>query len=327
MSDKFYNEELYESIEHPDFFNAEQLLFIKNGYKRLFNDVLKQIEYDTDKEYVRIEEANFTRSPANKRLDWCQIVSSVRDKQTHDKGKRIQLDFENDKPGFEFVDNLNDWSTTIVNIMEDKFKKIGRPAKVMDIAFHNFSQGLKIHCDGQDVLTKLKKKNPRPEHHPNYELEEYTPKGGGVKHAHQGLVNLDAQPGKATIIFDQWFPYSTYYDITNDLDNLDEKKRPVITFAKGDKFEMFGEHIRDLTGKPFDESTWMQLIDTAWQKQMPLEKFYGLSLNKVLDFGKPGQLISWDNKRYHMAKPFMVGGKYGIGQEDRLMLQYESLCL
>ena len=55
--------------------------------------------------------------------------------------------------------------------------------------------------------TKLKKKNPRPEHHPNYELEEYTPKGGGVKHAHQGLVNLDAQPGKATIIFDQWFPY------------------------------------------------------------------------------------------------------------------------
>ena len=168
---KFYNEDLYESIEHPDFFNAEQLLFIKNGYKRLFDDVLKKIEYNNDKEYVRIEEANFTRSTVNKRLDWCQIVSSVRSKETHDKGKRVQLDFVTGTSEFEFVDRLNDWSTTIVNIMEDKFKEIGRPAKVTDIAFHNFSQGLKIHCDGQDVLTKLKKKNPRPLHHPNYKLE------------------------------------------------------------------------------------------------------------------------------------------------------------
>ena len=90
---------------------------------------------------------------------------------------------------------------------------------------------------------------------------------------------------------------------------------------------MFGEHIRGLTGKPFNKLTWMQLIAPEYHLQLPVEKFHGLSLNKVLDFGEPGQLISWDNKRYHMAKPFMVGGKYGIGQEDRLMLQYESLCL
>ena len=115
--------------------------------------------------------------------------------------------------------------------------------------------------------------------------------------------------------------------IANDIYNLGEKKRPVITFAKGDKFEMFNEHIRDLTGKPFNRLTWMQIIPTEWHLKLPVEKFHGLSLNKVLQFGKPGQLISWDNKRYHMAKPFMVGGKYGIGQEDRLMLQYESLCL
>ena len=324
---KFYNEELYESIEHPDFFNEEQLQFVKKGYKRLFDDVVKKVEYDTDKEYVRIEEANFTRSPRNKRLNWCQIVASVRDKVEHHRQQRIQLDFDRTKPGFEFVDNLNSWSTTIINIMEERFREIGRPAKVMDIAFHNFSQGLKIHCDGQDFLTKLKNKVPRPEHHPNYKLEEYWPKEGGTKHAHQGLVNLSAQEDKATIIFDQWFPYSTYYDIESDLDNLDEKKRPVITFAKGDKFEMFNEHIRDLTGKPFNRLTWMQIIPTEWHLKLPVEKFHGLSLNKVLQFGKPGQLISWDNKRYHMAKPFMVGGKYGIGQEDRLMLQYESLCL
>lgn len=324
---KFYNEELYESIEHPNFFDAEQLLFIKNGYKRLYDDVVKDIQYDSDKEYIRIEEANFTRSPINRRLNWCQIVASVRDKESHDRNQRIQLDFERNKPGFEFVDKLNDWAGTIVKIMEIKFKEIGRPAKVMDIAFHNFSQGLKIHCDGQDILTKLKNKVPRPAHHPNYAVEEYAPSEGGAKHAHQGLVNLDAQPGKATIIFDQWFPYSTYYDITNDVDHLDEAKRPVITFAKGDEFEMFGEHIRELTGKPFNKLTWMQLIAPEYHLQLPVEKFHGLSLNKVLDFGEPGQLISWDNKRYHMAKPFMVGGKHGIGQEDRLMLQYESLCL
>lgn len=324
---KFYNEDLYESIEHPDFFNAEHLKFIKDGYKGLFDKVLAQIDYDSENEYVRIEEANFTRSPVNNRLNWCQIVSSVRDKKEHDRKQRVQLDFDRHKPGFEFVNNLNEWTTTIINIMEKRFEEIGRPAKVMDIAFHNFSTGLRIHCDGQDVKTKLKNTVPRPEHHPNYTFEEYAPTEGGAKHAHQGLVNLDAQEERGTIIFDQWFPYSTYYDIGSDLDSLDEKKRPVISFAKGDEFELFGEHIRGLTGKPFNKLHWMQLIAPEWHLQLPVEKFHGLTLNKLLHFGKSGQLISWDNKRYHMAKPFMVGGRYGIGQEDRLMLQYESLCL
>ncbi len=326
MSDKFYNEELYESIEHPDFFDAEQLLFIKNGYKSLFDGVLEKVEYDTDKEYVRIEEANFTRSTRNKRLNWCQIVASVRDYAEHNKQQRIQLDFDRNKPGFGFVDNLNAWTTTIINIMEKRFKEIGRPAKVMDIAFHNFSSGLRIHCDGQDIKTRLKNTVPRPDHHPNYAFNEFNP-GEFCKHAHQGLVNLDAQPERGTIIFDQWFPYSTYYDIASDIENIDEKKRPVITFAKGDEFKLFEEHIRGLTGKPFNRLQWMQLIDPNWQEQMPLEKFHGLSLNKVLHFGEPGQLISWDNKRYHMAKPFQVAGRVGIGNENRLMLQYESLCL
>jgi hypothetical protein len=324
---KFYNEELYESIEHPNFFDAEQLQFIKNGYQDLFDKVLAQITYDSNNEYVRIEEANFTRSPINKRLNWGQIGASVRDKESHDSKRFKQLSFQRNQPGFEFVDNLNDWTSTIIGIMEKRFEEIGRPAKVMDIAFHNFSQGLRIHCDGQDILTKLKNSVPRPAHHPNYAIEEYAPKEGGAKHAHQGLVNLDAQPGKATIIFDQWFPYSTYYDITNDLDNLDEAKRPVITFAKGDEFELFGEHIRELTGKPFNRRTWMQFIAPEFHLQFPPEMFHGLTLNKVLDFGEPGQLISWDNKRYHMAKPFTLWGNHGIGQEDRLMLQYESLCL
>ena len=113
---KFYNEDLYESIEHPDFFNAEHLKFIKDGYKGLFDKVLAQIDYDSENEYVRIEEANFTRSPVNNRLNWCQIVSSVRDKKEHDRKQRVQLDFDRHKPGFEFVNNLNEWTTTIINI-------------------------------------------------------------------------------------------------------------------------------------------------------------------------------------------------------------------
>ena len=297
MSDKFYNEELYESIEHPNFFDASELKFVVDGYNELYNSVCSKIELQQEDNYIRIEEANFTRG-ADGRLDWCQIVSSVRDK-LHDKVQRVQMDYNKGEPGFEFVDNLNDWTSKIILI---------------------------IHCDGQDVKTRLKNTVPRPEHHPNYAFNEFNP-GEFSKHAHQGLVNLDAQSERGTIIFDQWFPYSTYYDIASDIENIDEKKRPVITFAKGDEFKLFEEHIRGLTGKPFNRFQWMQLIDPNWQKQMPLEKFHGLSLNKVLDFGKPGQLISWDNKRYHMAKPFMVAGKSGIGKQNRLMLQYESLCL
>ena len=324
MSNKFYNEELYESIEHPNFFDASELKFVVDGYNELYNSVCSKIELQQEDNYIRIEEANFTRG-ADSRLDWCQIVSSVRDK-LHDKVQRVQMDYNKGEPGFEFVDNLNDWTSKIILIMEKRFEEIGRPSRVLDIAFHNFSQGLRIHCDGQDIKTKLKNTVPRPEHHPNYAFDEYNP-GYFSKHAHQGLINLDAQSERGTIIFDQWFPYSTYYDIANDIENIDEKKRPVITFSKGDEFKLFEEHIRELTGKPFNRFQWMQLIDPNWQKQMPLEKFHGLSLNKVLHFGEPGQLISWDNKRYHMAKPFMVAGKSGIGNQNRLMLQYESLCL
>ena len=74
-----------------------------------------------------------------------------------------------------------------------------------------------------------------------------------------------------------------------------------------------------------------------FRKLFPIDKLFGLTLNKILYFGHPGTLISWDNKRYHMAKPFAVidqinnehgfVGYTGIGTTNRLMLQYESLCL
>lgn len=333
---KFYNENLYDSLQYPNFFNESELKFVTDGYWKLYNDVLNKIEtFDHDKSYMRIEEANFSRK-GTPDIVWSQIVSAIRNKEKHSKEKRVQLDFWHKDDGFEFIQKYNNWLKDTISIMEKRFEEIGRPAKVVDIAFHNFASALKIHCDGQDILQKLKNKSPRPKHHPKYLKQEYDP-GEYFKYAHQGLVNLDAQPDKATIIFDQWFPYSTYYDIVNNVDNLDEMKRPCITWCKDDNglFERFGEYVRGLTNKPFPHKDYMEMMKPItnpniigrFKQQFPIEKLSGLSLNKILYFGQPGTLISWDNKRYHMAKPFKLQGDGGIGNENRLMLQFETLCI
>jgi len=336
IKNKFYNEDIYDSLQYPNFFSEDELKFVTDGYWKLYNDVLDKIEkFDQSTLYMRIEEANFSRK-GTPDVIWSQIVSAIRDKEQHDRKKRVQLDFWHENEGFEFIQKYNNWLKEIIRIMENRFEQIGRPAKVVDIAFHNFSSSLKIHCDGQDIFQKLKTKSPRPRHHPKYLRHEYDPVEY-FKYAHQGLVNLDAQPDKATIVFDQWFPYSTYYDIINTVDTLDEMKRPCITWCKDDDgvFERFNEHVRGLTDKPFPTSDYLEMIKpisnpTAieeFKKDFPIEKLYGLSLNKILYFGKPGTLISWDNKRYHMAKPFKLQGNNGIGKQNRLMLQFETLCI
>ena len=336
VKNKFYNEDLYDSLQQPNFFNDTELKFVTDGYWKLYDEVLNKIEeFDQDTSYMRIEEANFSRKGTSNVL-WSQIVCAIRDKESHNRKKRIQLDFNQGNEEFEFIQKYNDWLKEIIRMMEIKFEEIGRPAKVVDIAFHNFSSSLKIHCDGQDILQKLKNTSPRPRHHPKYLKQEWDPVEY-FKYAHQGLINLDAQPDKATVIFDQWFPFSTYYDIVNTTKSLDEMKRPCITWCKDDKgvFERFGEHVRGLTGKPFSNLDYIQMMKPIanpnaiklFKENFPKEKLHGLSLNKILYFGHPGTLISWDNKRYHMAKPFRLQGTDGIGKENRLMLQFETLCI
>ena len=320
---KEYNENLYESIQHPDFFNQSQLELVRSGYWNLYNDVIKDQNLTlADDEYFRINEVNFLKHDD---IDWCQIVGKIYDTTEYKVQQKIQIDFNQNEP-MRFIESYKDWLHNIIEIMEQGFAEIGRPSKIKAIAFHNFSAGLKIHCDGQDINVELKRAVPRPSNHPNYTKEQYQP-GMYTKYAHQGLINIDSLPDKATIIFDQWFPYSTYYDIINTVETLDEPARPVISFAKDESLERFDEHIRDLTGKTFNRKHYIEMIESRWQNELPLAKFHGLSLNKILYFGQPGTLISWDNKRYHMAKPFLVHGHHGIGSENRLMLQYESVCL
>ena len=353
----WYNNDTYDSIQQPDFFNEKEMNWVKDIYWNMFDDFCKTYmsHHISEKKYIRIEEANFTKSPwpisfygtdpANV-ITWGQIVGKVYDVDAN--GKLLQ---QCDKITIDFQPNNENWAwlidqyqkpfLEIADLMEHKFAELERPAYVKDLAFHNMAHGLKVHNDGQDIKTKLKNAVPRPDHHPNYAPEEYTEKES-VMYAHQGLVNLDAQKDNATIIFDQWFPYSTYYDIANDINNLGEPKRPVISFAKGDQFERFGEHIRGLTNKHFDKQDYIHMSYPLknykdvqkFRKLFPIDKLFGLTLNKILYFGNPGTLISWDHKRYHMAKPFAVidqinnehgfVGYTGIGTTNRLMLQYET---
>jgi len=351
----WYNSNTYDSIQQPDFFNEKEMDWVKGIYWNMFNDFCKTYIPDhlDDNKYIRIEEANFSKSPwpinSNSNfLTWGQIVGKVYEIDTDGiplkQIDKTTVDFdpiENDNWSW-LIDQYQKPFIEIAELMEHKFAELGRPAYIKDIAFHNMAHGLTVHNDGQDVRTKLKNTVPRPDHHPNYSSDEYAVIDR-VKYAHQGLINLDAQKDNATIIFDQWFPYSTYYDIDNDITNLSEPKRPVISFAKGDNFERFGEHVRGLTGKHFDKQHYINMSYPLksyqdiqkFRKLFPIDKLFGLTLNKILYFGHPGTLISWDNKRYHMAKPFGIMdqinneqgdfvGYRGIGRTNRLMLQYES---
>lgn len=328
--DKFYNENIYETIQQPDFFSQKDLEHVKSVYYKLYYDVEKICNFDLANSFMRIEEANFKNYGKNK-IQTAQIEVKKRDNNTKKITERFTIK-EDTQDSSLIVEKYNDMLCNIKKLLEENFTKIGRPAKVIDLAFHNFSSALPIHCDGQDIGANLKRATKRPRNHPNYLKSQYQPVGFGIpkKYAHQGLINLDARADKATVVFDQWFPYSTYYDITNTVDTLDEIKRPVTSFSKEDKgnFNRFDEYIRNLTGKPFPLDDYLQIageIDIDTFKQIyPIEKLHGLSLSKVCYFGTPGTLISWDNKRYHMAKPFSVEGDRGIGNQNRLMLQYET---
>ena len=327
---KFYNENLYETIQHLDFFSQKDLEYVRSVYYKLYHDVEKICNFDLTNSFMRIEEANFKNRGENT-IQTAQIEVRKRDNHNNKITEKFTI-----KPGTQdstvIVEKYNDMLFDIIRLLEEKFRAIGRPAKVIDLAFHNFGAALPIHCDGQDIKTNMKRAKRRPMNHPNYIVQQYAPEKP-KKYAHQGLINLDARADKATVVFDQWFPYSTYYDITNTVGTLDEMKRPVITFSKEDKsnFNRFGEHIRNITGKPFPHDDYLEIagkddLDT-FKQIYPVEKLHGLSLSKVCYFGPPGTLISWDNKRYHMARPFSVEGTNGIGNQNRLMLQYETWFL
>lgn len=212
---------------------------------------------------------------------------------------------------------LFDWSYVIKDVLEQNFKTNNINAEVDVINIHNLHQSFEIHCDGRDLGQKLDK---RPESFPEYDMAQYNYLSY-KDYAHQGLITLrnDAEDN-GTIIFDQWFPVSTYLEQHKN----HERKKENIRFFKGEPLERFGEKVRNYTNQPMPENDYQQIIDVVKDETLfTREQAHGLTLDKILKFGKPGALNVWADKKYHMTIP----KKKNEWSKNRILLQYESVII
>lgn len=181
------------------------------------------------------------------------------------------------------------------------------------LCIHNLHTPLSIHCDGIDVTNKTKNRS--------VEIDSFTDDHRPAKLRdafNQGLITLkNDNPYNGTIIFDQWFPISTYILNTTEKNN---KHKPMIEFFKGEKWERFGEHIRNATNTHFSVQDWNLLL-SAVEDPTKLNKddFFGLSTDEILYFGEPGTLNIWATKKYHASLPTADWSR------DRINLQFETL--
>ncbi len=143
-------------------------------------------------------------------------------------------------------------------------------------------------------------------------------------HAFQGTVALDLDNEKySTAIFNQWFPYSTYYMTNYSEETTPWKKRIDMSFLENHAPMRFNESIRNHTGKEFSEANWNN-INEYWIREcdwhsFDKKQFYGLSLDRVVLFGNPGTLNLWDCKKYYISMPW--NATFGT---RRLTLNFET---
>lgn len=207
----------------------------------------------------------------------------------------------------------------IIPLLNKKFLENNLPGKLCNFALLCLQGGLNIHCDGQDIDTKLKK-SPRPSTFPYYSKTEYVPKIY-KNYSHQGLITLkNGHEKNGTIIFDQWFPYSVY--LIQDKEDTNVKKTN-IKFFKNDPKERFDETIKEYTYKPMPETQYQELQSIIQNEDaLSREACHGLTVDKILRFGKSGTLNVWADKKFHMPIPYANN----FEPIERITLQYEAIC-
>jgi len=196
----------------------------------------------------------------------------------------------------------------------DVLEQNGRPGNVTQLTYFNFDTGFPAHTDSLDVKDRYAE---RPE---TWDIpeEDYwpTPKYDNVQ---QGLINLNAPSTQGTIMFDQWYPWSVYYE--NDVMLKDTSShtylKKYICFFKDDKPFRFGEQIQKITGKEFPEDDYKEILQYCDGDEIRRHEADGMTLEKILFFGTPGTLTSWDTRKFHMPIPF----KRDMN-DNRMTLQY-----
>lgn len=297
----FYTSPIYKSQTIGDFLNQEKI----NEILHFYDDSTEKICNFENTMQCRIVEISC--HPMEKTIQNIKYVA---------KGKYINLSFEEDHTIIQDIKQANKflWITDISDYLESEFIKQGVPAKVVDLNIHNLHQPFEIHCDGIDIKEK---NNERPKTFPKYDMQQYNLVSLNDR-AHQGLITLrNDDKDNGTIVFDQWFPISTYLE----QHKTHERKKENIRFFKGEPLERFGEKVRNYTNQPMSENDYKEIMDIVKDKTLfTREQAHGLTLDKILKFDKPGTLNMWAVKKYHMTIP----KKKQDWSKNRILLQYES---
>lgn len=299
----FYTEPKHKSQTIDNFLEKDKIREIVDSYYTA-TDIFSEF-YKTK---YHITEINI--KPIEGEIKTIRMVNPSR-------GREIVLDYEkNIKPLNKIKkEKIFSWTKTICSHLENSFEKQNFPAKIKTINIHNLNDWIEIHCDGVNIQNR---KEPRPGSFPYYDPKNYYPESF-IDYAHQGLITLKNNgENNGTIIFDQWFPISTYVEQDNDFN----ANKANIRFFRGEPLERFGETIRFYTNTDMPDEDYNKIINAIGNdRAFSREKAFGFTLDKILFFDKPGTLNVWATKKYHLPIPLPKKQ----WSADRIMLQYETV--
>jgi len=279
----------------------------------IFYDTATQSLSDLTGKKVRIPELTFAPDYPPEALEYITFDSNeacgLGEYIDLESGSELYTNFINSMPlGFNSIDKS--FIEEIEDVIKNNLKSNGYDNfKFTKISLQNLNEYNHVtQCKGNPPK-KIEKILAKPEKHIQ---------------AFQGTVSLELDNDKySSVIFDQWFPWSTYYMPNYTSENTPWKKRVDMTFLKEDSPEKFNETIRKHTGKEFSEYDWVNInenwiTECDWHS-FDKQQFYGLSLEKVLPFGNPGTLNLWDMKKYYISMPWNAEFK-----TRRLTLNFET---
>lgn len=293
-----------------------------NGTIKFYDSLIENLSQLTNKK-VRIPEFNFHPEYPPEVTEYITFDSE----ESCGLGEYIDLDEDN----AIYNDFVNSVDTSLLKeipkILMDKLKTCGFDNfDFTKISIQNLNEFNHVTQSNGNLITN---RNKGRDDFPLTTPAQWTPKKILEKPlknlcAFQGTVALDLDNQKySTAVFNQWFPWSTYYMPNYTEETTPWKKRSRVCFLKDDEPNRFNESIRNYTNSEFSDSDWNK-INENWITEcdwhtLDKQQFYGLSLDSVLLYGKPGTLNLWDRRKYTLAMPWNAEFK-----TRRLTLNFET---
>lgn len=190
--------------------------------------------------------------------------------------------------------------------------------KIAWFEFMNMKSSFEIHTDRLAVKDKYM---DRPDDWDSLSQEDYMQDEyiNGMN-IYQGLVNINAPTTHGTILFDQMFPFTTYLAFDKEYSGYKDTicGYPFITFYKDDSPTRFGHTIKNFTYKSFSDDDFNTITNNLVDNgKFNRDLGYGLSLENLFFFDKPGTTSLWDSRRYHCQLPYSFKD-----QTSRKVLQF-----